>query len=32
MTSPPELSFAEFVRAEAAKWGRVIRDAGIRLE
>jgi tripartite-type tricarboxylate transporter receptor subunit TctC len=28
---PPE-EFAEFVRAEAAKWGTVIRDAGIRLE
>lgn len=28
---PPE-EFAEFVRAEAAKWGRVIKDAGIKLE
>ena len=24
--------FSEFVRAELAKWGRVIKDAGIRLE
>jgi tripartite-type tricarboxylate transporter receptor subunit TctC len=24
--------FAEFVRAEVAKWGKVIKDAGIRLE
>jgi tripartite-type tricarboxylate transporter receptor subunit TctC len=28
---PPE-EFAEFVKAEGAKWGRVIKDAGIRLE
>jgi len=28
---PPE-EFAEFVRAEIAKWGKVIKDAGIRLE
>jgi tripartite-type tricarboxylate transporter receptor subunit TctC len=24
--------FAAFVRAEMAKWGKVIKDAGIRLE
>jgi tripartite-type tricarboxylate transporter receptor subunit TctC len=28
---PPE-EFAAFVRAEAGKWGRVIKEAGIRLE
>lgn len=28
---PPE-EFAEFVRTEIAKWGKVIKDAGIRLE
>jgi tripartite-type tricarboxylate transporter receptor subunit TctC len=28
---PPE-TFAAFIRAEHAKWGAVIRDAGIRLE
>jgi len=28
---PPE-EFASFIRAEYAKWGAVIRDAGIRLE
>jgi tripartite-type tricarboxylate transporter receptor subunit TctC len=28
---PPE-EFAEFVRAEAAKWGKVIKEAGIGLE
>ena len=29
--STPE-TFAAFIRAEHAKWGAVIRDAGIRLE
>jgi len=28
---PPE-EFAAFVRAEIAKWGKVIKDAGIRLD
>jgi tripartite-type tricarboxylate transporter receptor subunit TctC len=28
----PPHEFAEFVRAEILKWGRVIKDAGIRLE
>jgi tripartite-type tricarboxylate transporter receptor subunit TctC len=28
---PPD-EFAEFVRAEIAKWGKVIKEAGIRLE
>jgi tripartite-type tricarboxylate transporter receptor subunit TctC len=31
MTSTPQ-QFAEFIKAESLRWGKVIKDAGIRAE
>jgi hypothetical protein len=31
IVSSPEI-FAERIRSESAKWGRVIRDAGVKVE
>ena len=32
LLSPSPQAFADYIRAESARWGKVVRDAGIRLE